>query len=158
MPTYKTKNLPGFDHLLVVGNVIFAGDVGPVIEVSTFINTSVIIGDRELRFNLPTGSLFINTSNLVRVDDSDGKREFATDNPFGTYLSSGRVTLGELVVSYSRYKGAFTITIVDVDRTIYSDNFFSTRLIAAEFAEKAFCGDLDPEDLIFELQKLKETD
>lgn len=165
MATYKVKNVPGFEHLLAVGNEWQLDDghgTFEVVEVKTLINTSVVIGDRELKINLPDQAMFINIHNLELVPETEAQHEFTSDNPFGEFKYDGRFQRGDLIVTHAVYERAITITIVEKTReythTVYSDNFFSERAIALNCVERMLHGQLDPDDLIFELKDIKGRD
>ena len=165
MATYKTKNLPGFEHLLVVGNEWQLDDsrgTFEVVEVKTLINTSVLVGDRELKINLPDQAMFINIHNLEPVPETESEHEFASDNPFGQYQYEGRFSRGILEVVHVVYEKAITISILEKvgpnSRTLYSESFFSMRERALGMIEEMLHGELDSDDLIFNLKDLKEND
>ncbi len=169
MATYKVQDLPGFEHLLAVGELQKLDDGAGefhLVEIEQLVNTSVLVGDRELKLTIRPGSLWINVHNLVEVPDAEAKREFATDNPFGEFKYSGRFEKERLVITHAVYENAININIVEknplevkgLDSTIYSDNFFSTRDRAAELVKNTLEGIMDPEDLIFALDELKEEE
>ena len=137
-----------------------------LLEVEQLINTSVIVGNRELKFTVPTQSIWLSPRDLELVSDSEAQHEFAADNPFGAYKYETRFTKDLLEIVCAVYEKATNITIIEkndpkkkgLDKTLYSDSFFDKH------AGRAFAriselvhGDLEPEDLIFELKEIKET-
>jgi len=173
MPTYKIKDIPGFENLLVVGQFRQFGGTGEawrILEVEQFINTNVIVGDRELKIAIPPQSMWLAPVNLELVSDTEGKRVYANDNPFGTFKYEGRYEKDKLVIAYGMYEKAVSITIYEMQpatpnlaaghsqKTLYSSSFFSNRTFAMEMVEEMLHGNLDPDDLIFELEKLKGND
>lgn len=171
--TYRTKDLPGFENLLVIGNVQNLDDghgVYSLVEVEQFVNTGVLVGDRELKVNPEKGSIWINIHHLDEVDPMDAQREFANDNPFGKFMYEGRYEKDELVIAYGKYEKAVSITIYEMpqatkehsssqaQKTLYSGAFFATRDQAMEIIYDLLNGHTDPDDLIFELKQLKEDD
>lgn len=169
MATYKIKDLPGFGHLLAVGD----GDglSAGLVSIKQFINSGVLIGDRELKFNMPDDAVWIDLAHLELVDDSESEKEFADDNPYGEFKYEGRFTKGDLEVVHAVYENAISITIMEKQRidtvsegqihghkTLYTTSFFVNRQAALGLVENMLHDDLDPDDLIFELEKLKEND
>lgn len=163
MPTrfYRIKGLPGFDGLIVETDDV---DVVGLLEVKVLHNANVVVGDRTVKFPMPPGSLWIDHNFLV--PDLDPSREYSTENPFGEYLYEGSFTKGDLYVAYTEFDNALTVTIIEknppghkgIDKTLYSESFFSNKLIAMEFIRELLDGRSDPDDLIFELRNLKEQD
>lgn len=166
MATYKVKDLPGLNDLHVVGELRLDTTVGTVVEVSEFVNTGVVIGDRLLRFPVPPHAVFISVQNLDEVD-IDANQEFASDNPYGAFKYEGRFTKGNLTITHSVFEQAVSITIYETEtlgpdttnyKTLYTASFFQQAPAALELVEDMLHSNLDPDDLIFELQKLKEND
>jgi hypothetical protein len=165
--TYRTKNLPGFENLLVIGNLQYLDDghgTYHLVEVEQFINSGVLVGDRELKVNPSKGSIWINIHYLDEIDDAEGKREFANDNPFGAFKYEGRFVKAPLEITYAMYEKAVSITITEknppdmkgLDKTLYSGAFYVTRNEAMEVIHELLNGVIDPDDLVFELKQLEE--
>ena len=149
--TYRVVGIPAFHGLHVTG-VDCKG--ATFLSVEEFINTGVMLGDRQLRYLMPVDSVLISSANLEETDNV-GEREFANDNPFGTYESEHRKTVGKLDVVYVVFEKAVTVTIFDNNsnnhKVIFAGNFFDTKKKAALVAIEV-CNDVY--DLVFDLKTI----
>jgi hypothetical protein len=153
MAFFKVRNLsPAFDGLILEGELVY-GSVYP----SSIINTAVIIGDRVLRIPLPSGSISFSEAYLEPTGDPH--REFTTDNPFEAFLYEGNFAKDDLRIAYGMFKNAMQVTIFEVrdnvQKTLFSQNYFENRKMAMELIQAVLEGQMDPDDLIFNLQDLK---
>jgi hypothetical protein len=166
--------LPGIGGLIVEGMITrhcnvkdLRGNAVPYIdllEVSEIIRPDSIVGDRPVRFPISEGTLYLNANEIFEIDDPSITREYAADNPFGEYLYEGRFQKDNLVITHAVYKDAVTVTITetstsqmkDLDKTLFTANFFENKLMALELVDELLHDRMDPEDLIFELRNLQE--
>jgi hypothetical protein len=158
---YRVKDLPGLQGLVIESTTVIDGPCyKQMAAVETIINPNAIIGDRVVRYPIPVGALAIDRSYLTEV--SDPLKEFTTQNPFGEFLFEGHYKRGLLEVAYSVYDNSFSVTIFEknekgVQKTIYSQNYFSNAKAARELVEAVFAkGEF--EDLVFMLRELKEEE
>ena len=157
--TYQIRNIPAFSGLVAVGDV---DEDLELVEVFELVNTNVIVGDRNLKFPIPNKTLFIALKNLVEIEDVS-TREFANDNPYGTYLYEGSFQKENLQVVHAVYQYAVTVSIIEksspkekgLDKTLFVGNFFDTKHRALEIIEDMLHGAMDPDDLVFELKQLQ---
>jgi hypothetical protein len=165
---YKIKGIPGLEGLVVEGEyreTISRGATDPVYDyicIRELINPNAVVGDRTVHFPIPERSLFICDAYLTEVDDP-GIKQFSTKSPFGKLLFEGQLRRGDLIVDYVQYDNAVTVTIREEHtdksgtkgRTVYTQNFFKKKApVAMQAVAHAFGGDLDVDDLIFELKEI----
>ena len=151
--------LPGLAGLYIRGRQIWrdAGGSGDqTVEVAEII-TNQIIGDRDLKFPVPEGSLWISVDHLSEIDDPT--KEYSTKSPFGEYIKDGSFDSDDIHVSYSIFDNAVTVTIFEVQedssqRTLFSQNFFKERDIVIEILTDVLVGKTDVEDLSLILQEI----
>ena len=154
---FKIKGLAkGLDGLIVEISVRDGMGYG-FSAVDCIYNTNIIFGDRVLKSPVANSGLFIDEKHLEECEDPN--MEFSTENPFGEYLYEGTYVKGDLNIVYTEFDNAIAITIFEKrgeqQKTLYSQNFFENTGIAMELIQAMLGGTLDPEDLIFELQRLK---
>ena len=109
--TYKIVNLPGLSGLYVVGTKISADD--DLVEIQELVNVGIVVGDRQLRYPIPPGAMWIGSDFLDESDDI-GSREFSTDNPYGEFKYEGRFERDRLVIVHAVYEKAISITIYEM--------------------------------------------
>jgi hypothetical protein len=167
---YKIRELPGFENLIAAGESLqpidgsdSADPVYDYLAVTELINVHVTIGDRLLRYPIPTGAMFISADHLEQIQDPE-IRQFTFTSPFGKYLFDGEYIKGNLRVKYVRYDNAVSITITEkfdggkAGRTLYSQNFFKKAAQALVQIEYVLAGTADVDDLKFNLEQLKSED
>ncbi len=163
---FKIKGLPGLDGLIVqnTSDQTIEVSIGKdpaitFVPVDTII-TNAIVGDRDLKFPLPPRSLLIDTRFLVGI--LDPTKEYSAKNPFGKYLYEGTFVQDTLHIAYTVFDNALSATIYEMlggkQKTLYSQNFFTNRKMAMELIEAVLKGDMDPDDLVFELDRCKHED
>ena len=153
---YKVRNLsPAFDGVILEG-VLDAGWVDPI----AIISPHIVIGDRLFKMPIPHGSLAFKEEYLQETNDP--AKEFTTESPFAKFLYEGNYVKGELHIAYAVFENALQVTIFekkgDTQKTLYSQNFFDNRLLAKEFIQEVLEGNMDPDDLVFNLQETKERE
>jgi hypothetical protein len=150
---------PGLDGLIVEG-IKRAG--ANKIEIDKIINPNAILGDRQVTLPVTPDSLFISDRNLSPCDDP-GRREFASDNPFGNFIDKCQYERGTLRVTVSHFERALTVDIKDTSnspiRTVLCENFFTSVEEVKDSISHFFQNPIqyDPDDLVFMLQELKNT-
>jgi len=155
--TYKIVNIPGLSGLHVVGD--FKGNY---VHIKELINVGIVIGDRLLRYPIPDEAVAISEQFLEEVDNITA-REFSAENPYGEYKYEGHFEKDQLTIAHAVYEKAISITIYeDVDegthvsqKTLYTGNFFDNRHEAAEIIDELLHGQMDSDDIIFELKNLE---
>jgi hypothetical protein len=152
--TYKIVNIPGLSGLHVVGETN-----GDVVDVKEIINVGIVIGDRLLRYPIPSSSVFIAKDNLEEIDNISA-REFSAENPYGEFKYEGRFEKNDLTIAHAVYEKAITITIYEDNKqggqkTLYTGNFFENRVDAAQIIDELLHGNMDSDDVIFELKNLE---
>lgn len=169
--TYRIKEgLPGLSGLHVVGDVYQIGtapdDEVDLVHIDEIIDTRIIIGDRMLRYPMPSAALYIDPRYLEKVD-MDPDQAFTAETPFGEHLFDGQMIFGNLVVSYSSFENATTVTVVEknppdakgLDKTLYSHSFFGDDTDEADkVLLEIFHGEIDPDDIILCFKNLHEDD
>lgn len=170
---YRVRGLgPGFDGLVVESREEPQRSEEVLLAVDRLTDENVVFGDRNLSLTPPPGSLFIEESRLVPIDDP-GRREFDSKNPYGELVLDGRFSKENFEVIYSRFERTLCVTVrekIDVrdkpayaewaaTRTIYSQNFndpekFDVVLRGLEsLVKRVKVGD-DLEDLVFDIDEL----
>ncbi len=159
---YSIKGLPGLDGLIVEtnGKVAVASPHQDYASVDTII-TNAVVGDRDLKFPLPYHSLLIETKFLTEIPDPT--KEYSAQNPFGKHLYEGTFVRDALHITYTVFDNALSVTIyeakpaehVEQQKTLYSQNFFVNRKMAMELIEAVLQDKVDPDDLVFELDRCK---
>jgi hypothetical protein len=157
---FKIKGVAkGLDGLVVEGKsgLDWPNSGEQFIDVTCIYNTNIVFGDRVLKSPVTPGSLVLNQAFVEETTDPN--MEFSTENPFGKYLYEGTYVKGDLNIAYTEFDNAIAITIFekhgDQQKTLYSQNFFENTLTVMELIQSMLGGTLDPEDLVFELQRLK---
>jgi len=158
---YKVQNLaPGFDGLVVQAEQSLDND--KYFVVSRIIEENSFNGDRLVSVQIPLHSLLIHSDNLALSEDQGvATRQFASDNPYGKFILEGRMDLGSVRVTYSRYEKALQVTIFDTiaNKTVVSQNFYKNFEHVIDSIEQCLKeGDQSGEDLVFKLVELKEME
>jgi hypothetical protein len=152
---YWITNLPGLDGLVVESS--HTNENG-FVQVDTLINPNAILGDRQVKFPIPSGALWIHPDHLKQVIDPN--KSFSTESPFGEFQFEGRLKRDRLVVDYVSYDNAITITIREDDgktgKTVYTQNFFYENApVALGLVEEVLKGKQEIDELVFSLKELK---
>ena len=158
--TFQIVNLPGLSGLHCVAH--YAKDVD-LYSVEELINVGIVIGDRLLRYPIPTGAMWLAREFLEEVEPISS-REFSADNPFGEFKYEGRFEKDKLAIVHAVYDNAISITIYEMindkqkefQRTLYTGNFFEQKQVAIEIIDELLHGRMEPEDVIFELKSLED--
>lgn len=164
MPHYKIKGIPGLEGLVVEAEYRSVGDVLCILQI---INPNAVIGDRTVHYPIPESKLYIDDSMVEECLDP-GIQQFSSKSPFGKLLFEGRLNKDQLVVDYVQYDNAVSVTIREKQRidgtggsethgwkTIYTQNFFKGKAgVAMQTVAHAFGGELDVEDLVFDLKEI----
>lgn len=87
----------------------------------------------------------------------------STENPFGQLLYEGTYKKDTLHIAYTAFDNAVSISITEVrpaspPKTIYSQNYFKWREQAMLAIEDMLVGEMDVEDLVFELKELNDQE
>lgn len=155
--TYRIKNIPGLSGLHCVAEIDAHNGL---YQVSELINVGVVIGDRLLRYQIPECAVFIGADYLDEVDNITA-REFSAENPYGEFKYEGRFEKKDLTIAHAVYDKAISITIYEDNKqggqkTLYTGNFFENRIEAAQIIDELLHGDMDSDDVIFELKNIEE--
>lgn len=155
---FRINGLPGLEGLVaeVRGACPKEGPVG----IDALINVSVVLGDRNVRFNYPDGALKIDSKYLVNVPDPT--REYDTKSPFGMFLFEGHYKKDTLEVAYTMFDNALSVSIFEKhndgkQKTLYSQNFFKNATEARDLIDQSFQAG-DCEDLVFQLKEIKDQE
>lgn len=154
---YRVKNLPGLKGLVIRGKTVLLGGYDYV-NVEEIINTAIVIGDRELRFPFPTGTMLLSVDEL-EVFENFEKKEFTYDNPFGDLGYEGHWSRGTIHVDYAVYEKGMSINVKDTSvkpvRTVFSQNFYGDYCVdAEESVQHVLKNESDIEELVFSLQDI----
>ncbi len=167
---YRIKGLPGLDGLIVQNlddqtiEVTIGKDPAiTFVPVSTII-TNAVVGDRDLKFPLPPRSLLIDAKFLV--DIIDPTKEYSAKSPFGKHLYDGTYARGDLHIAYTVFDNALSVTVYEkkgpgkegIQKTLYSQNFFVDHETPMRLIEDVMAGEMDPEDLVFELDHCRKAE
>lgn len=156
---YVVKGIGGgFDGLIVEGVQVIGTQM---VAVQKLIDRSSIIGDRNVALPIPPEAVYLGLT-FLEPCEAPGTREFASNNPFGTMLAEGRMTIGNLDVAYSQFQTVINVSVRDtsVGKTIFSQYFskdFDKVKKTIEDVLKQGDGS-DAEDLVFQLRALKEAE
>lgn len=176
---YLVKDVgPGFDGVLVEGEPImeqvvpgFSEDSPPVstglVSILRFIDTDSILGDRNSSSPVTPGSMLMDEAFLTEVEDPK-LRQFDSKSPFGRFELEGRMSCGNIEVTYAQYEKALTVAVMEVTKrddlgvpdmkTLYSENFTDPATFQALklVIEHHLRDEESSEDLIFVLKQNKE--
>lgn len=164
MKRYKIKGMGrGFDGLIVEGEP--DKDVPGLLSVLKITNSNAIFGDRNVSFPVPKGSLYIDDEFLVEYDEPP--REFAHDNPYGRFMYTAEFqNQGQtLSATLTRFEKTLTVTVHEilawaastpVKSNLFTQNYWKELDKVESIVREYMAG--DPDDLIFELKRLKEEE
>jgi hypothetical protein len=157
---YLVKDsLPGLSGLHVRGYMTATtGRNYPRVEVVEII-TNAVVGDRDVKFQIPRYSLWINPEHLTEVDDIT--HEYTTKNDYGEFRYEGRLVQGTLQIVYAKYDNAITVTVIETSvepsKTLYSKTFYDDHDRVLDVLVGVICGVNDPDDVILALKELEDN-
>lgn len=168
---------PSFDGVLVEGDPIMEdtfndgvpADTG-LVEVVRFIETDVVIGDRQFSTPVTPGSLFMSTDFLEEVEDPK-LREFDSKNPYGKFQLEGRMKCGPIEVAYSQYERCLQVNVMEVidakdmpmvpgatlNKTLLAVNFTKDFDKVKSLIESSLKNQDDADQLVFKLEELRDN-
>ena len=160
---YLVKDsLPGLAGLHVRGYLETRTSNGKkpytAVEVVEII-TNAVVGDRDVKFQIPRKSLWINGEHLQEVDDIT--HEYSTMNDYGEFKHEGRLIQGTLQIVYAQYANALTVTVIETseepNKTLYSKTFYDMQDRVLDVLVGVMCGVNDPDDVILALKELEDS-
>jgi hypothetical protein len=158
MPNYfRVKNLAGFEGLVMKTEDV-KEEYDNVLCVLSFFDTS----DNSV-VDLPDGSVYIAARFLEPVSYFDFAQLVQVQVKNDKYLYEGTFVKKKLTVAYTVYENSISVTIFElhdknVQNTIYTQNFFDEKMTALKYIENVMNEKTDPEDLVFALRDLKESE
>lgn len=163
MHWYRVKDLgKPFDGLLVYGDSLYmsaltAGSVNNMVQIERVIDDTIMSGDRNLSFTLPDDSVFINERFLERSKNPE-LREFASNNPFGSFVLEGSIQKENIKVVWAEYEKALQVTVLEITLGNSETGQMTTKTIyAAYYPEDRF--DFDGvREVIYDMLKNEEDD
>jgi hypothetical protein len=162
------KGIPGLDGLYVRGTEY---EIGPasdeLVLVERIVDRNSIMGDRNVSFPVESGHMFLSRDALVETEDVEN-RVFAADNPWGSLLLEGRYSRENIEAAFARFERVVQVTVTEfVDghrKTLFTHYFGETDAWTVDeqfeavkgVIERCLEGPGDMDDLVFELESLKE--
>jgi hypothetical protein len=152
---FRIKDLPGFEGL-VAKSEDSVGDF-TYLSIDALFDTS-----DNSTVDLPHEALCISAKYLEQVSFFDFASLQPSERQFGEYLYEGTFVKDTLNIVYSMYEKAVAITIFEMhdktQKTLYTQNFFTSKELAMELIEDIMRDRLDSDDLIFTLKDLKDNE
>jgi hypothetical protein len=162
MPNYfRIKDLAGFEGLIMKSEDS-KEEYDNVLCASSFFDQS-----DESVVDLPDGSVYVAARFLEPISYYDFAQltqvKEQVQRLIGKYLYEGTFTKKKLNVAYTVYENSISVTIFELhdggkQNTIYTQNFFSEKMTAIKYIEYVMTEKSDPEDLVFALRDLKDSE
>ncbi len=161
MPTYK-KYLISPSLVALKGLIAYAVDDGDhtIVALDDELDDLICIEKLQPRtilmesFPIPLeyDAVFIRRKYLVPYVEQESEQ--MTDNPFGEFISSGRVNKSSLEVVWTEYERSLNVKVFNKSNTLFSHNYMGENVI---FVVKTFLQEIqfkreyDWDELIFDL-------
>ena len=165
---YRIKGLPGLEGLVAETDEGFEAskpnELG-LCSICSLSNPNTVLGDRSLKFPIPSGALYIGDAYLERIPDPN--REYTSESPFGKFQFEGSFKRDDIEIDYSRYENGISVTVREMKKlntsmakkTVYSQNFYGGFAdTAMDVIEAIMSGAHEIEDAVFQFKSLKDDE